>query len=156
MESKVEVADRYKALIAGLEKNPPHQPLEILGDKLSLRQLIARLQERVDASDATKAKKSEYHQAVQAERVVKTATQPVYEAVKRMLQAIYGKENEKLSEFGIAVAKPPKRTAAAKAEAAKKGAATRKSNRPVPNSQPEAPANGPSTNGPSTNGQART
>ncbi len=124
--TKVDVEALYRALIAGINANLPNVALFNLNDQQFARaDLLGQFQARIDAAEAVKAAKTQWHTLVAAERALNRSVSRLRAAMRRYLEALYGADNQKLQDFGFTPAAAPKTKVAVKAEAQVKAKATR-------------------------------
>jgi hypothetical protein len=123
---KATVTAEYKALITGINQLLPGvDPFDIGSVTLSRADLLAKLQGRVDAANATKAALQAYRTAVANERASDATLKPLRAQVKVYLQGRFGKTSTQLQSFGFTPNRVPVRTVKAKAAGVAKSAATR-------------------------------
>jgi hypothetical protein len=116
----------YQTLNTGLLANyAPTYQFTIDGALQTAEALVGVFQKRIAAAEATKAAKTAYHGAVQAERQADLVARPLRAGLETHFQAELGKTSPKLTTYGFEPRKVAVRTAAEKAEAQQKAAATR-------------------------------
>jgi hypothetical protein len=125
-KQKVTVTTGYEALITGINTLLPGvDPFVIASATMSRADLLAKLQGRLDAANATKAALLAHRQAVEAERASDAVVRPLRAQLKVYLQGRFGKTNTQLQSFGFTPNKVPLKTVLAKATGVAKAAATR-------------------------------
>jgi hypothetical protein len=125
--SKVDLEAQFQALIAGLlAYYQPSDPFIMSDGTYTRDQLIARFQAFVSAAEHTKSDYQTWRTDVASEQALLTQVLPLRAGVRGIVQARFGKQGPQVLQFGFTPAKTPVRTAASKALAAQKGAATRK------------------------------
>jgi hypothetical protein len=124
--AKTALQASYVALIAGLRAN--YQPSDVfqlaLGDK-TCDEVVATLQQFVQAAENTKAAYAAYRATVGQEQAALAQARPVDQALVGVLRIRYGRTSQALLQYGVQPAKTPVRTAASKTEAVVKAKATR-------------------------------
>jgi hypothetical protein len=124
--TKLSVEAEYRALISGINTELVGvDTFALAGQSLTRVDLLARLQSRVDAAEATKAAQAAWHNAVQSEHAVNTEIAPLRTAMKAILVARYGKDSQKLQLFGYPPTMPAKKTVAIKGLGVVRAKATR-------------------------------
>jgi hypothetical protein len=113
-------------LIAGLQKHPPPAGVTIDGKSYTAAQVEGILQPIIDAMNAAVAAKAMFLETAHASDAAYAANQAFVRDLKQTLQITYGSQASTLADFGLTPRKKPTMTAAEKAEAAVKAAATRK------------------------------
>jgi hypothetical protein len=125
---KVDLTAAYQALIAGI-KALGVDPL-VLGTggssiTISLADLVAKLQQRVDSATATKDARKALASLVESEKAADATAKPLRAALKRWLIGRLGPNNPDLQKYGYTQIRRPRKPAKAKAQAAVKAKATR-------------------------------
>jgi hypothetical protein len=125
--TRIELQTSYVALITGLQGL--YQPSDVLqlstGDE-TCADLIADLQQFVQAAENTKASYQAWRGDVQTERQVLADVTPKRAAVRTLMVSRFGQGGTKLLQLGFAPRKPTQKTVEAKAEGVVKTEATRK------------------------------
>jgi hypothetical protein len=123
---KVPAEVAFQTLVAGIPLVFPGQTsFQLPSGTYSLDELLAPLQKRIAAAEATKTALAQWHDAVQAERGVAADANARRKEVKQLAAARYGAQSTKLSVLGFTPAKPRKVPASTKANAAAQSKATR-------------------------------
>jgi uncharacterized protein YegL len=125
--TKVDVEAQVQAIIAGLLAY--YQPTDtfLMSDGTFTRdELIARFQAFVSAVEQTKSDYQVWRTDVAGEQALLTQVKPLRAGVRGIVQARFGKQGPQVLQFGFTPVKSPVRSAASKALAAEKAAATRK------------------------------
>jgi hypothetical protein len=125
--TKVDVEAQIQAVISGLLAF--YQPTDtfLMPDGTYTRdQLIARFQAFVSAVERTKSDYQSWRTDVASEQALLIQVKPLRAGVRGIVQARFGKQGPQVLQFGFTPVKTPVRTAASKALAAQKAAATRK------------------------------
>jgi hypothetical protein len=123
---KATVEAGFTALIKGLNNDLPTVDPFVLGGQTLLRAtVLSSLQARIDAAEKTKAAKTAFHLAVEAEQGIVVSSNALRAQLKTWLQAYYGAKSTKLQEFGFTPRKRGKTTAATKAAGVQKAQATK-------------------------------
>jgi hypothetical protein len=124
-KSAIEVS--FTALVKGITTElVTVDPFEINGKALARAAVLGSLQARIDAAEKTRAARTAFHLAVEAERVVAADANSLRADLKVFLQSRFGSRSTKLQEFGFVPRKRGKATAAKKADAVQKAKATKK------------------------------
>jgi hypothetical protein len=124
--TKVDLQTSYSALVAGLQAYyQPGDVFQIPSGSETRDQVIADLQEFVQAAEDTKAAYQAWRAAVQKERTIEASTRLEKRAVTRVVQGRFGDAAAVLLQFGIPPRKPVVKTVASKAGAVVKSEATR-------------------------------
>jgi hypothetical protein len=123
---KAALQTSYVALIAGLQANyAPDYVFELpMGSKTTL-EVVAMLQQFVQAAETTKGSYQSWRNDVQAERQIEQQVAPVRAGIKLALQSRYGKSGLPLLSYGFLPQKVTDKTVTSKAAAKVKGEATR-------------------------------
>jgi hypothetical protein len=117
-----------RKLIAGIEKHLGKAELVILGnEKFRMADLVKLLEARLGRRDATASAKAAWLEASRLRKEEEATTDPTVEALKLHLLAKYGASVTVLADFGLAPRTRRKSSAAVKARATEKAAATRAS-----------------------------
>jgi hypothetical protein len=125
--TKVDVEAQCQAVIVGLlAYYQPTDPFLMSDGTYTRDQLIARFQAFVAAVEQTKSDYQIWRTDVAGEQVLLTQVKPLRAGVRGIVQARFGKQGPQVLQFGFTPVKTPVRTAASKALAAEKAAATRK------------------------------
>jgi hypothetical protein len=125
-------------LIAGIRKHiGKSAPLLLAGEKLSVAELTALLQSRIDTARAIVPVLAAWRLAVQADRKRVEQTQHVVNALRQYVAAMYGASLDVLADFGLAPYKRRQLTSAEQAERAAKAKATREARRTLGKRQKE-------------------
>ncbi len=112
-------------LIAGLTKHAATVPsLVISGTSVTAKDLIAKLQARVDSANAVLTTRATWQSAVQADRVEQAATRTFVSAVRQGLLVAFGSQLDALGDFGLTPHKARVLTPEQKLAAAAKAKAT--------------------------------
>jgi hypothetical protein len=115
-----------QALIHGITTLLPKvDPFILSRQTYSRADLLARIQARLDAAIATRNARIGLHNAVEAERNAQVTFKPLRTSLRAYLVSVYGANAPELQQFGFVQNRKPKRSAQAKADAAKKAKATR-------------------------------
>jgi hypothetical protein len=127
---KADLVAVYEALIDGIKTLLVGVDPIVLGTtapSVSMTQasILAQLQQRVDAANATKAARKALASLVAAERGLDVQVRPLRAALKRFLVARLGPNSPELQKFGFTQNRRPRKTAQSKAQAASKATATR-------------------------------
>jgi hypothetical protein len=123
---KVDVQADYAMLIQGLQAEAaPEDPIVIGGQTIARADLVARLQQRIDAAARTKAARAGLQKAVSDERTLDAEVRTLRAHTKLHLQGKYGRRDPKLQDFGFTQGHAPKATAQTKASAQVKAKTTR-------------------------------
>jgi hypothetical protein len=120
--------DRLRLIASGVQKHFPNATLTLAGQTLTTSQLADRIQQDIAASDATDKARAAWLTQVQAERSTHASLAPVLRSLRSLVIAQFGDSpdaGDVLADFGYSPRKVPERTAAAKAQSADKGRATR-------------------------------
>ena len=160
--TKLPVEAEYRALISGINTELVGvDTFALAGQSFTRVVLLARLQSRVDAAEATKAAQAAWHNAVQSERTVNIEIAPLRTAMKAILVARYGKDSQKLQLFGYPPAMPAKKSVAIKGLGVVRAKATRTARHTMGKKQkkaikgvvaaPPAPAGGQGVTNPAPN-----
>ncbi len=124
--AKLHLETRDQTLVAGIVANLGDIDTFVLpGGPMTRDELVAALQSRIAAAEATKASKNGWHSTVQAERQAEADVQPLRKGMKQYLASRYGADSAKMAEFGFIPAKARKTSVRTKAGAIAKAAATR-------------------------------
>jgi pyruvate dehydrogenase E2 component (dihydrolipoamide acetyltransferase) len=124
--TKVDVEASYQALIAGLlALYQPTDVFQLKSGTFTRDEIVAQLQTFVAAAETTKASNQVWRSDVQAEAAVEITVRPIRQGLRGIAQARFGNDGAELLKLGFAMAKTAKRSAAVKAEAVVKAAATR-------------------------------
>jgi hypothetical protein len=124
---KTTVEAEFKALIAGINSQLPDETSFVInGTTWARADLVAQLQSRIDAAEATKNARTSLHTAVSAEQATQLKIAPLRAGFKTYLQGRFGKSSAELQLFGFTPNKTPQKTAQTKADAVAKAKATRK------------------------------
>jgi hypothetical protein len=114
-------------LIAGIKKNLAKSPaLVLMGRKLTMGEILAMLEARVEAAGAVETSRGAWQALVVEERKTVDETEPFLDALRQYLVAVHGNAPGTLAEYGIAVHKRRALSSEEKAAKAKKARATRK------------------------------
>ncbi len=125
-KSKMNVEVRYQTLIAGLLANfDPASSFPLPTGTFTRDELVAILQKRIAAGEASKSAKTAWHSTVEAERQAEADLSPLRKPLQQSLAGRFGASGAQMAEFGFAPAKPRKVSAKTKAAAAVKAKATR-------------------------------
>ena len=125
--TKVDLEAQYQAVIAGLlAYYQPTDPFLMSDGTFTRDQLIARFQAFVSAVEQTKSDYQIWRTDVASEQALLTQVKPLRAGVRGIAQARFGKQGPQVLQFGFTPVKTPVRSAASKALAAEKAAATRK------------------------------
>ena len=125
--TKVDVEAQFQAVIAGLlAYYQPTDPFLMSDGTFTRDQLIARFHEFVSAVEQTKSDYQIWRTDVASEQALLTQVTPLRAGVRGIVQARFSKQGPQVLQFGFTPVKPPVRSAASKALAAEKAAATRK------------------------------
>lgn len=123
---KLTVEAVYLALINGFNTDlVGMDPVVLIGTSYARADLLAKFQNRVDASRATKAARAAMRSAVASEKGLDAELEPLRSAIKQFLQSRFGKNSPKLQAFGFTEVKRAQKTADSKAGAVAKAKATR-------------------------------
>jgi hypothetical protein len=123
---KASVEAGFTALIKGINTELATEASFVLrGQTFPRAAVLGSLQARIDAAEKTKAARTAFHLAVEAERAVALDANALRADLKVWLQAHFGSKSTKLQEFGFTPRKRAKTTAAAKAAGVKKAQATK-------------------------------
>jgi hypothetical protein len=120
--------DRLRTVIAGVEKHFPSASLLLAGQTIPTAQLVLRIQQDIDATDAATLAHTAWIEKVQLERNAHQELAPLLRALQSSVFAQFGDAKEAasiLGDFGYSPRKVPQRPVATKAEAAAKNRATR-------------------------------
>jgi hypothetical protein len=124
---KTTLEAEYKRLINGINTELAGvDSFVINGVAWTRPDLLTRLQSRIDASEKTKAARTNLHNIVNSEQELQLEIAPLRAGLKTYLQSRFGKTSGKLQLFGFAQNKSTQKTAQAKADAVVKSKATRK------------------------------
>ncbi|HZU82014.1 MAG TPA: hypothetical protein VE987_03810 [Polyangiaceae bacterium] len=116
----------YRKLVDGIQSELAGvDPFVIANQTISRADLLKRFEDRIAASEASKSARSAWRTAVESERTLAQAVEPLRAGIKRLLQMRFGPKSNKLQDFGFTPAKTPKKTAQAKATGVVKAKATR-------------------------------
>jgi len=141
--SKAALQTSFVALIAGLQASfASDYVFELPMGNQTTRQLVAMLQQFVQAAESTKSSYQSWRNDVQAERQVEQAVTPVRAAIKLVLQGRFGKSSNQLLPYGFLPQKVVQKTALSKAVATVKNEATRKARGTVGAPAPAAKPSG--------------
>jgi predicted RNA-binding Zn ribbon-like protein len=125
--TKVDLEAQFQAVIAGLlAYYQPADPFLMADGTYTRDQLIARFQAFVSAVEQTKGDYQIWRTDVASEQALLTQVRPLRAGVRGIVQARFGKQGPQVLQFGFTPVKTAVRTAASKALAAQKAAATRK------------------------------
>ena len=123
---KSDLAANLTTCAAGLTANYPATQSWVFQKKAYARgDILNMLQAAIAAAQSTKAAHDAWLAAVKAEKEQLAELRPVLDALHKALEAEWGAESNKMTEFGFAPGKVPVRTAASKAASAAKSRATR-------------------------------
>jgi hypothetical protein len=123
--TKADKANRNNLMIAGLEKNYTAKQTVLVDGVATLQpQVIAVLQASNDAQSATAVAEAAYHKAVADEAAAEAAADATYLSLKGYFLLVNKKTPEVLADYGLEPVVKQVPTAATKAAAAKKRAAT--------------------------------
>jgi hypothetical protein len=120
--------DRLRTLIAGAQKHFPSGSLVLAGQTLNPAQLVLRIQQDIDATDAADQAHSVWIEKVQLERNSHQELAPILRALRSQVFAQFGDAKDAasaLGDFGFTPRKVAGRPVATKAAAAVKSRATR-------------------------------
>jgi len=124
---KTTVEAEFKTLIAGINSQLPNETSFVInGTTWARADLIAQLQSRIDAAEATKSARTALHTVVSAEQASQLKIAPLRAGIKTYLQGRLGKSSAEMQLFGFAPYKTAQKTAQTKADAVVKAKATRK------------------------------
>ncbi|HZU84252.1 MAG TPA: hypothetical protein VE987_15085 [Polyangiaceae bacterium] len=113
-------------LLDGFAKHlQPQATIVVRGKPVAQNDVVKALQGRIDAGKATEAATAAFHNAVEAERELRQATDPFVADVRLAVLVQFGADPNVLADFGVAERKKPTRKVGAKAAAAAKAKATR-------------------------------
>ena len=130
IDNKLAFVTLCQSLIAGVQ-SIPDATLTIDGQTLAKALVLEPLNDYVAAEALVAPAEAAYHAAVQKAHGAEAPARDMVANLKPYLKVRLGKANPALkSQFGVAPAKAPQRTAATKAEAATKAKATRAKNHP--------------------------
>jgi hypothetical protein len=121
--------DRLRTLIAGVQKHFPSGSLVLAGQSIPTAQLVLRIQQDIDTTDAATQAHAAWIEKVQVERNSHQALAPFLRALRATAFAQFGEAKDAasiLGDFGLSPRKVGKRPVATKASAADKSRATRK------------------------------
>jgi len=125
MKSKTNRIASERKLQEGLEKQLGKSATVVLkGDKHKVSEILAILQERLDASEPVEKVKLAWITAAQKERRVLEGSNELVADLIQYIKAVHGASPEALAEFGI-VPKPRRLTAQERLETVQKAEATR-------------------------------
>jgi len=125
--TKVDVEAQFQAVIAGLlAYYQPTDPFLMSDGTFTRDQLIARFHEFVSAVEQTKSDYQIWRTDVASEQALLTQVKPLRAGVRGIVQARFSKQGPQVLQFGFTPVKTAVRSAASKALAAEKAAATRK------------------------------
>jgi hypothetical protein len=123
---KTTIEAEYKTLINGINTELIGvDPFVINGTTYTRADLLARLQSRITASEATKTARTALHNAVNSEQDLQAQMVLLRAGMKAYLISRFGKGSGKLQLFGFAQTKTTQKTAQSKAAAVVKSKATR-------------------------------
>lgn len=123
--SKPALVSLCNALVTGITAMPD-KTFQLGGQSYTKAQVLAPLQAYVDANGKTTADEATWHQSVQEEHDAEASARAMIDALKPFLQGRLGKSSPMLqSQYGLAPAKKPAKTVAAKAAGIAKSQATR-------------------------------
>ena len=124
--SRVAHVERLRALIDGIKKRLGGQPtVTLLGKSYTPQDLVARIQEEVDAMLAVDAATAARAGAVVKRNVLKKGNKPLLLALESFARVTYGESAGGLWDYGLEPRKPQKKTVVVKNEAAQKAKVTR-------------------------------
>jgi hypothetical protein len=119
---------RLRTLISGVQKQLSGSSLALSGQTLSADQLVLRIQQDIDLTDAATLARTAWIEKVQLERNSHQELAPLLRALRSLVFSKFGDTNNAasvLGEFGFAPRKVAQRPSATKAGAAVKSRATR-------------------------------
>ncbi len=123
---KTTIEAEYKTLINGINTELAGvDSFVINGITYSRADLLAQLQSRITASEATKTARTALHNAVNSEQDLQQQMLLVRAGMRAYLVSRFGKGSGKLQLFGFAQTKTTQKTAQSKAAAVAKAKATR-------------------------------
>jgi hypothetical protein len=150
--------DRLRTLIAGVQKHFSSGSLVLAGQTIPTAQLVLRIEQDIDATDAAIQAHTAWIEKVQVERNSHRELAPLLRALHSTVLGQFGEAKDAaiiLGDFGFTPRKVAQRPAAGKAQAAAKSRATRKARNTMGKVQKrkvhgtvEAPA--PAATGPAT------
>ncbi|HEY3816509.1 MAG TPA: hypothetical protein VGL81_05025 [Polyangiaceae bacterium] len=146
--SRVDLLAADQNLIDGTQKNASKLPASFPVGSVTMtpQDVVTVLQGRVTTGKAVVQAESARTAAVQTDRTTRAQSQTRVSAFKRIVIAMFLESPDVLGDFGLAAPKPPQKSAQVKAQAAAKGAATRKAKgaqAAAPAAEPAAPAAAP-------------
>jgi hypothetical protein len=150
--------DRLRTLIAGVQKHFPSGSLILAGQTLPIAQLVLRIQQDIDATDAAIQAHRAWIEKVQVERDSHLKLAPLLRALRSTAFAQFGDAKDAasvLGDFGYAPRKVGQRPVATKADAAQKSRATRTARHTMGKNEKKkvkgtAPATAPAATAPAT------
>jgi hypothetical protein len=120
--------DRLRLLMSGVTKHYANVTLVLAGQPYTAIALVQLIQQDIDASDLADKAHADWSQQVQIERDSHTELAPVLRALRSQVFAQFGDSKDAsstLKDFGYTPRKVTKPRVQTKADAAKKGRATR-------------------------------
>jgi hypothetical protein len=125
-KSKVYLIAAINAMITGLQQHLSGQSLVVGGSSITVSDLIAKLTSFVAQLNSSSAAKATWQQQVLATKTAETTEfNPLWAALTRSIEGMYGPTAGVLSDFGIKPEKKPERTVKSKAVAIERNLATR-------------------------------
>jgi hypothetical protein len=146
MSKKTSRADLLAAdqnLIDGITKNASKLPASFPVGSVTTTpaDVVTMLQGRITTGKAVVLAESARTAAVATDRTTRSQSEQRIAAFRRIIIAMFLQSPDVLGDFGLAAPKPPQKSAEVKAQAAAKGAATRKAKgAPAPAATPEPAA----------------
>jgi hypothetical protein len=123
---KASVEAGFTALIKGITNElPTEDPFRLEGKAVPRATVLATLQARVDAAEKTRAAKTAFHLAVEAERATAGDANALRSQLKVWLQVYYGAKSTKLQDYGFTPRKRGKTSPETKAAGVQKAKATK-------------------------------
>ena len=124
-KNKTERRDSDRLLAQGIQKQPLTVVIVVNKTQYTGQQVVDVLTKRTSLGDATDTAHGAWIGAAKAETGYVKQTQPVVNAVIRQLHQEYGQDATALAVYGLTPTEPKVPSAAVKAEAQKKRAATK-------------------------------
>ena len=125
--NRVKAAAADQKLIDGFAKHlSPSATIVVKGKPVAQTDVVKALQGRIDGGKATASATAAFHNAVDAERSLREATDPFVADLRLAVLVQFGADPNVLADFGVAPRKSPTLTVDDKAAAAAKAKATRK------------------------------
>ena len=139
--NRMEALSQDEQMLAGVQQNlSALASLTVGSQTMTPAQIVQSIQGRITTAKAAQTARAAQIAAAKADRDMRTQTQPLMSALRRIVIGMYMESPDTLDTFGL---KPPKAATMSteeRAAAAAKGVATRKANHPkaAPSPAPSA------------------